>query len=391
MRGLALGFVSFLVIAPGCGASPPVRRAHGDAWTAHPPTQTAECGVPLSACAHAASLRVRWPDGAHAPAAARITLDAREIAPEEVELGVCADPGEHVLRIATPLTEPDGTVTQRSLAATIEILAGAETRLALSRGTNATALAADATMVSIDATATVAALGDAELPSVAYDATPEERRVFAPVLSAAFDAWRARLARVATFAEQQDDVVLRTAAADHVTRSDAIALTIAEDRPSADRLAAIRRAMQTEIGAASEMIAVEHACPLYGDESPHPLLAPVSVDARPYASDHLFVTRLRVAIDDVEVLDAGSADGGELIERTIADGVVPPGEHDVVAEATFASRAIGATGRGERPRVLREERLAIGTEGLRIRVRARDTGTRDTAIDVRLVVEITAP
>lgn len=380
------------VLSLGCGGAPPPRPVTDPGWPAHPPTQTVTCGPALPICPHTASLRVRWPEGGHAPADARVTLDGEALDATEVELGACAAPGMHALVVQSPTDEPDGQAsTVRTGSGPIEILPGIETRVSLSRSAAPGRIDAQISRAVTDIQATVASLGEVELPAIAYDATPEERRVFAPVLGAAFDAWRARLARVSELADEQGDAILRTASRDHETRSSAIAVTIAEERPSADRLVAIQRAMRTEIDAAAAMIAVERACPLYADQEPRAPLAAVSFDARPYSTPSVSVARLRVAIDDVEVLDSGSAEGEELFEHTLADGVVPPGEHVVRAEATFSPRADGTAGSGRRLRVLGERRVSVPASGGRFVVRARDTGPPTAELQQRLVVEIALP
>jgi len=314
-------------------------------------------------CLDAASLRVRWPEAARAPAGAAVVLDDASIMPSEAELGVCAAPGAHTLRV------------QGALARTIEILPGAETRVALSAGQAGT-LAADVSFGTIDVPAMVASLGTTELPSIAFDARPEERRVFAPVLAAAFDAWRARLTRVTEIAATQTDSTLRTACADHEIRANAIALTLTEERPSADRLAGIRRAMESEVAAAGTMIPIERSCPLYADEASTDT-TPLTIEARPYVGPSTSVVRIRIAIDDVEVLDTGAPQPVELFERVVADGIVPRGEHVVAAEVTFADRG----GLHARRPVLPTRPLTVLAAPMRIVIRALGDGT----------VEITVP
>lgn len=383
--------IACLAFGPGCGAATAVRASADPDWPATPPTQSVLCGAPLGACPHSAAIRMRWPEGIHAPLDARVTLDEQTLDPTEIELGVCAVPGVHALRIATPQDEADGTVSQRSAALPVEVLAGVETRVALSRAVGMGTLGGVATLSPIDIGATVRALGEVDLPAIGLDATPEERRVFAPVLASAFDAWRERLARVAGLAESTRDVALRTAATDHEARAQAISVTIAEERPSADRLAAIRRAMQSEVDAAASMIAVEHECPLYTHHDPTPSLAPVSVEARRYTGTATFVARLRIAIDDVEVLDSGWADADGIFDARVVEGLVPPGEHVVMAEATFAARPVGVSAPFERRiRVLRDARMTVPPEGARVRVRALERGTPTMPIEQRLTVEITS-
>lgn len=362
--------LALVALAPGCGGGA-AHPASGDPdWPAHPPTRTASCGAPLGACPGMSSIRVRWPDGAHVPEGAVVTLDGDALDLAEVELGVCAAPGMHVLRVDSPTVEADGNAGRRGAGVSVEILAGAETRVVLATGAVPGAYDATAELVSLDVGAMVAALGDAELPAIAYDATPEERRVYAPTLAAAFDAWRARLERVHTFAQTQRDAVLESAATDHEARAQSIALTIAEDRPSADRLSSIRRAMQNEIEAASRMIALERECPVYSDDEDAVTLAQVSVDARPYTGPSNVVVRVRVAIDEVEVLDVGSPRGSELFEHAVGEGLVPPGLHYVRTEATFATRD-GVPGR----RVLEAEQVLVPPSGTRISVRVREGTT----------------
>jgi hypothetical protein len=357
-------FVLSLLCVAGCGASTPARTPGGSGWTAHPPTEHVTCGAATPLCTDAASLRVRWPDGAHAPDGARFLLDGDPVDAAEAELSVCAVPGTHALRL-------DGAMPM-----SIEVVPGAETRVALARGT-AGLLTSEVTLGAIDVGATVASLGRGELPTIAYDATPEERRVFGPVLGAAFDAWRARLARVTQLAESQHDAVLRAACDDHEARANAIAVTIAEERPSADRLAAIRRAMATEIEAAGTMIAIERSCPLYAEHDPEATLSSITFEARPYVGTSTAVVRIRVAIDEVEVLDTGAPREAELFDRAVVDGVVPPGEHVVTAEVTFADRG---GGHPRRP-ILPQARITVPSTSTIVLVRALGDGT----------VEITTP
>ena len=81
--------------------------------------------------------------------------------------------------------------------------------------------------------------------------------------------------------------------------------------------------------------------------------------------------------DDVEVLDTGASRAAELFEHAIADGVVPPGDHVVFAEVTFADRG------GLRPRrpVIPQRPIHVGNAPVRVVVRALGNGT----------VEIVAP
>lgn len=379
------------VLVAGCGARAAESGPRDPSWPATPPTQTVACGAPFGTCPGSASLRIRWPEGTHAPLDAQIALDGQPVDAIEAELGVCAAPGTHALRIGGPLAETDGSVSHRYVALTVEVLAGVETRVALARAPVPSELAAEATLVPIDIGATVAALGDVVLPRIGTEASPEERRVFAPVLGDAFDAWRARLARVTALATTEGDVVLRAAATDHEARATAIRVTVAEDRPSADRLAAIQRAMRTEIDEAAAMIAIEHACPVYTHRDAAPPLAPVSIEARRYTGQATFVARLRIAIDDVEVLDSGWAETDAIFDATVSDGVVPPGDHVVLAEATFAGRPLGVSGGfARRIVVTRDARVTVAEEGTRVRVRALETGTTTTPVEERLVVEITS-
>lgn len=388
---LALVCVGLGVTLAGCGASAAESGPRDPSWPATPPTQTVTCGAPLGSCPHSSSLRVRWPQGARVPGDAQISVGERSVDAAEIELGVCAAAGTYPVRVSGAVQEDETNVSQRGASFSAEVLAGVETRVALSRAPTPGALTAQVELVPLDVGATVAALADVTFPSIASDATPEERRVFGPVLGAAFDAWRARLTRVRALAETQHDAVLRAAALDHEGRAEAIAATIAEERPSADRLAAIQRAMRTEAEEAAAMIAIEHACPLYAHRDPGPTLAPVAIEARPYGASGVVVSRMRVAIDDVEVLDVGAVDGDELIDRTSVEGVVPPGEHVMMAEATFVPRAMGVVGAYVQPRrVLERQRVVIAESGTRVWVRARRTGPPTAPLEDALVVEISA-
>jgi hypothetical protein len=379
--------LALALAAAGCGGGN-AERAHGDGeWHAHPPTVRVQCGAAIGVCPHGASLRVRWPDGAHAPADARVSAGGHDVDAREVELGVCAPPGHYALQVESSITDASGTST-RSGAAEIEILAGAQTRVALAPSAVNGRLDTPSELVLIDTAATVAALGDADLPTIDSSAGPEDRRVFTPMLAAAFDAWRERLARVHALAETEHDALLVAASADHVTRAESIRATVDEVRPSTDRLVAIRRAMQSEIEDAAAMIAVEHECPLYADREPEGGVTQAAVEARAYVGERMFVSRIRVAIDDVEVLDAGSADGGELFASSSAEGALAPGDHVVAAEATFAARQTAAGGHADRHRVLREAHVVVPRTGGRIHVRARESDARSLAD--ALVVEIGA-
>lgn len=351
------GWWSVWIVIAGCGGAPTRPTGPDGTWHAHAPTLHASCGVATPMCADAASLLVRWPDDARAPDGARLVLDGAPIDPAEAELGVCASVGTHVVR------------AEASLPRSIDIVPGAETRVVLSRTADG-GLSSETSLGTIDVPAMVAALATADLPTIAYDARPEERRVFGPVLAAAFDAWRARLARVHEIATSRADAVLIAACEDHDTRSRGIAITIAEERPSADRLAAIHRAMETEIAAAGTMVPVERECPLFADEADRDP-TPVTVQVRPFAGDTTSVVRIRVAIDDVEVLDTGAPRAAELFEHAIADGVVPPGDHVVFAEVTFADRG------GLRPRrpVIPQMPIHVGNAPVRVVVRALGNGT----------------
>jgi hypothetical protein len=346
------------LLLAGCGPSAGARPTGETGWTAHAPTETVSCGAATPMCTDAASLRIRWPDGERAPGGAHVLLDGAPVDPAEAELSVCASPGMHALRM-------DG-VTPRN----VEILPGAETRVALAHDATG-GLAAEVTLGDIDVGALVASLGHADLPDLPYDATPEQRRVYAPTLGAAFDAWRDRLARVTAIAESEQDPTLRAACADHETRANAIMVTISEDRPSADRLAAIRRAMVSEVEASGTMIAIERACPLYAEHDAEASLTPITIEARPYVGPTTSVVRIRVAIDDVEVIDTGAAHAVELFERTVADGVVPPGEHVVRAEVTFADRG----GSAPRRPIYPQASVTVPATSMRVLVRALGNGT----------------
>jgi hypothetical protein len=135
--------------------------------------------------------------------------------------------------------------------------------------------------------------------------------------------------------------------------------------------------MVSEIEASASMIAIERACPLYADHDAAATLASITIEARPYVGTSTSVVRIRVAVDDVEVLDTGATTRAELFDRTVVDGVVPPGEHVVTAEVTFADRG----GANPRRPVYPQSRITVPSTSMVVLVRALGDGT----------VEITTP
>ncbi len=383
-----------LVLVAGCGGTsqPGPARPTDPRWPAHLPTRRLGCGLPLGSCPDVASLRVRWPEDDPPPGGARAFVDRSEIAVADLELGVCVGDGAHEVGVEELLQSDTGTVSPWSGGARVDVLGGTEARIALTRGPSQGALVLTAEVAPVDLAHAVRTLGRASMPQLGLDASPEERRVFALALAPRFDEWRARLARLGAFASQSGDRMLRAAASDHEIRARAIAASISEERPSADRLAAIQRSMREEIEAASSMIVVEHECDVYSDEATD-ALEQVAVEVRPYRSVRAPVTRMRVAIDGVEVMDVGAGASAPLLGATTSDGLTPAGAHEVMVEATFAVGPTWPGARGGEAYVLRTFPVVVPRGGARVHTGARDLGGAPSleALSVELRAEPVEP
>lgn len=329
--------------------------------------------MPLGSCPDVASLRVRWPAEDPPPGGARAFVDRGEVPVAELELGVCVGDGAHEVGVEELLAGESGTVSPWAGGARVDVLAGTEARLEVSRGASLGALTIAGEVAPVDLEHAVRTLGRASMPRLGLDATPEERRVFALALAPAFEAWRARLSRLGAFAAQSGDAELHAAVADHEVRARAIAATISEERPSADRIAAIQRSVREEIDAAAAMVDVAHACDVYTDEATD-ALEPVAVEVRPYRSARAPVTRIRVAIDGVEVMDAGPEARAPLAGASTTDGLVPAGSHEVMIEATFAVDPSWSGAHGAEAYVLRTFPVVVPRGGARLHAGARDLG-----------------
>lgn len=374
-RRLPVALSLGLSVALGCGggASTGPARPVDPRWPAHLPTRHEACGLPLGSCPDVASLRVRWPDDDPAPGGARAFVDRSEVAVADLELGVCVGDGTHEVGVEELLANETGTVSPWAGGARVDVLAGTEARLDVTRGASIGALTIAGSVAPVDLAHAVQGLGRASMPRLGLEASPEERRVFALALAPAFDAWRARLARLGAFAAQSGDDTLHAAVADHEIRARAIAASISEERPSADRIAAIQRSIHDEIEAATTMIAPEHTCDVYADEAAS-ALEPVSVEVRPYRSARAPVTRMRVAIDHVEVMDVGPEARAPLAGAATTDGLVPSGSHEVMIEATFAVGASWPGASAGQAHVLRTFPVVVPRGGARLHAAARDLG-----------------
>jgi hypothetical protein len=326
--------------------------------------QTVSCNA-LPPCPEAASIRIAWPGGAHAPIDASIAIDGATHDALDAELGVCATPGTHHVELGGTSLDVDVREGMHTL-----VTLGAPPTIA---------------RVLDDVVPLVASLDRITLPATPTDDSEAALRAYAAALVVAHDAFRARLADVQVAAHQSGDVLLLASAAAPIAQANARAEQLAGSELTRDRLTAIATAMHDDAHAAASMIAIDRMCPVW---SPPGVArdGEVSVEVRPRHLDALRIVHVRVAIDDVVAIDEVEPEG-ELDQAIAEAGIVAAGEHAVSVDAEFAPRPPSS---GRTIAVHRTARTVFDEHGMRVRVDVGRSVTPTTAIEEAMTIAIEA-